>query len=119
VQICTEAPSEEVVAKQKEPGNAAQSASVWQPGMHSLPELAVATHAFGRPRPLPPPAPSPAQSEERAQARVHHNPLQERPELHVSFWAMQGSPIPDSLQTGHFASRHDVSSSRRPTPSGD
>jgi hypothetical protein len=83
VHTWTERPSAEVVAKQKDPGNEVQSASVWQPGTHCLPTAVVRMQAFGRPSALPPPAPNPSQSVDRVQALVHQSPLQERPGLQV------------------------------------
>jgi hypothetical protein len=117
--IRTESPSDEVVAKQKAPGNELQSESAAQPGAHWLPAVAVATHAFWRPSEFPPPAPSPTQSVDRTHDSVHHSPLHDSPALHGRPEGLQGSPTPSSLQTGHLVSRQDVSESRSATPPGD
>jgi|HubBroStandDraft_6_1064221.scaffolds.fasta_scaffold232454_2 hypothetical protein len=116
--IRTETPSDEVVAKQKAPGNESQSESAAQPGTHSFPVL-VAIHAFWRPSAFPPPAPSPAQSVDRTQDFVHHSPLHDSPALHATPEEPQGSPTPSSLQMGHLVSRQDERVSRGPTPVGD
>jgi hypothetical protein len=108
-----------VVEKQNDPGNAAQSASASQPGAHSSTAGRVTTQAFGSPRAFPPPAPSPTQSVERTHAFVHHSPPHERPGLHVPPCVEQGSPIPSSLQTGHFARMHDSRALRSGSPFGD
>ncbi len=117
--IRTESPSDEVVAKQKAPENELQSASAEQPGTHSFPAAAVATHAFGRPSESPPPAPSPLQSVDRTHDFVHQSPPHDSPALHATPEGLHGSPTPSSLQTGHLVSRQDERESRSGTPLGD
>jgi hypothetical protein len=87
-------PSVDVVAKQNVAGNAAQSASTLQPGVHVSPVVGFSTQAFGRFRALPPLAPRPAQSDERVHGFVHHAARHERPALQAFAAGSQGSPTP-------------------------
>ena len=93
-QMRTWTPSVDVVAKQNVAGNAAQSASTLQPGVHVSPVVGFSTQAFGRFRALPPLAPRPAQSDERVHGFVHHAARHERPALQAFAAGSQGSPTP-------------------------
>jgi len=110
-QTCTMAPPTAVAGKQSVSGG--QSAFDAQPGTHTSPAAGIVRHALAKPSALVPPGPRP---EHAVLAVLAVQSTEHQPSVHVSPVAhplalpVQGSPMPDSLHTAHFPSRH-VSSS--------
>jgi len=118
-QMDTMSRSSDVVARQNVFGKSAQSAFPFraQPGVQTSP-LAVEMHALASPVKLPPLGPIPTQSEALRHPLVHQRPLHVRPVTHAVAPSPHGSPMPDSLQTGHFSVKHDSISSNMVTLAG-